>query len=204
MLAIPFLTAAQLADPARQAARYRIPLLNQVAVLGMPPTDARRRTVVGAHAVSRPATRATALGRPAGSTGDAELAVRRRGRAGGLRAALFPRVSDQREVSRLRRSAGAADGTAGVARHRQGTQRHALRAANAVSTAQGTGGQGDQPARRAEPAGVADPRRRSQRLDRSAAQGGGAARRRSCLVGARRRRLPRRRTRRAHPRALPA
>jgi hypothetical protein len=47
-LAIPFLTPAQLADPARQAARYRIPLLNQVAVLGMPPAVARRRTVLGA------------------------------------------------------------------------------------------------------------------------------------------------------------
>ncbi|HEY7327154.1 MAG TPA: GTPase domain-containing protein [Gemmataceae bacterium] len=47
-LAIPFLTPAQLADPARQAARYRIPLLNQVAVLGTPAVAARRRTVVGA------------------------------------------------------------------------------------------------------------------------------------------------------------
>jgi hypothetical protein len=47
-LAIPFLSAAQLADPARQAARYRIPLLNQVAVLGSPSAAARRRTVVGA------------------------------------------------------------------------------------------------------------------------------------------------------------
>jgi hypothetical protein len=47
-LAIPFLTPAQLADPARQAARHRIPLLNQVAVLGMPPASARRRSVVGA------------------------------------------------------------------------------------------------------------------------------------------------------------
>jgi len=49
-LAIPFLTLAQLADPARQAARYRIPLLNQVAVLGMPPLSARRRSVAGATA----------------------------------------------------------------------------------------------------------------------------------------------------------
>jgi hypothetical protein len=47
-LAIPHLTPAQLADPARQAARYRIPLLNQVAVLGMPPAAARQRTVLGA------------------------------------------------------------------------------------------------------------------------------------------------------------
>ncbi len=47
-LAIPFLTPPQLADPARQAARYRIPLLNQVAVLGMPPAITRRRSVVGA------------------------------------------------------------------------------------------------------------------------------------------------------------
>jgi hypothetical protein len=47
-LAIPHLTPAQLADPARQAARYRIPLLNQVAVLGMPPAAARKRTVAGA------------------------------------------------------------------------------------------------------------------------------------------------------------
>jgi hypothetical protein len=47
-LAIPYLTPAQLADPARQATRYRIPLLNQVAVLGSPPAAARRRTVLGA------------------------------------------------------------------------------------------------------------------------------------------------------------
>jgi hypothetical protein len=47
-LAVPFLTPAQLADPARQAARYRIPLLNQVAVLGTPPSAARRRSVTGA------------------------------------------------------------------------------------------------------------------------------------------------------------
>jgi len=47
-LAIPFLTPAQLADPARHAPRYRIPLLNQVAVLGSPAAAARRRTVVGA------------------------------------------------------------------------------------------------------------------------------------------------------------
>jgi hypothetical protein len=48
VLAIPFLTREQLADPARQAVRYRIPLLNQVAVLGNPPAVARRRTVLGA------------------------------------------------------------------------------------------------------------------------------------------------------------
>jgi hypothetical protein len=47
-LTIPHLTPQQLADPARQAVRYRIPLLNQVAVLGYPPRDARRRTVLGA------------------------------------------------------------------------------------------------------------------------------------------------------------
>lgn len=47
-LAIPFLSPAQLADPARLAARYRIPLLNQVAVLGSPAIAARRRTVAGA------------------------------------------------------------------------------------------------------------------------------------------------------------
>ncbi len=47
-LAIPHLSPEQLADPARQAARYRIPLLNQVAVLGSPPAAARRRTVQGA------------------------------------------------------------------------------------------------------------------------------------------------------------
>jgi hypothetical protein len=44
-MAIPQLTPAQLADPVRQAGKYRIPLLNQVAVLGNPPVDARRRTV---------------------------------------------------------------------------------------------------------------------------------------------------------------
>jgi len=44
-LAIPFLTPEQLADPARLASGYRIPLLNQVAVLGEPPAAARRRAV---------------------------------------------------------------------------------------------------------------------------------------------------------------
>ncbi len=46
--AIPFLKPAQLADPARQAAKYRIPILNQVAVLGSPPALGRRRSVFGA------------------------------------------------------------------------------------------------------------------------------------------------------------
>jgi hypothetical protein len=44
-MTIPQLTPAQLADPVRQAGKYRIPLLNQVAVLGNPPADARLRTV---------------------------------------------------------------------------------------------------------------------------------------------------------------
>ncbi len=47
-LAVPFLTSDQLTDPVRQAPRYRIPLLNQVAVLGTPAAAARRRTVLGA------------------------------------------------------------------------------------------------------------------------------------------------------------
>jgi hypothetical protein len=48
ILTVPSLTAAQLADPVRQAARYRIPLLNQVGVLGEPPVAARKRAVRGA------------------------------------------------------------------------------------------------------------------------------------------------------------
>ncbi|MFN4260039.1 MAG: GTPase domain-containing protein [Gemmataceae bacterium] len=44
-LAIPYLTPEQLADPARQAPQYRIPLINQVAVLAEPAATARRRTV---------------------------------------------------------------------------------------------------------------------------------------------------------------
>ena len=47
-LAIPFLTPAQLADPARKAAKYRIPLINQVAVLGGSAATARQRSVYGA------------------------------------------------------------------------------------------------------------------------------------------------------------
>jgi hypothetical protein len=47
-LPIPHLSPEQLADPARHAARYRIPLLNQVAVLGDPPAAARQRVVRGA------------------------------------------------------------------------------------------------------------------------------------------------------------
>jgi hypothetical protein len=47
-LAIPFLSAEELADPARLAPRFRIPLLNQVAVIGRPTKIARERTVRGA------------------------------------------------------------------------------------------------------------------------------------------------------------
>jgi hypothetical protein len=48
-LPIPFLPAEQLADPARLAGRYRVPLLNQVSALASPsPHAARRRTVAGA------------------------------------------------------------------------------------------------------------------------------------------------------------
>ncbi len=46
--AIPYLPPAELADPARSASKYRIPLLNQVSVLGSPPAAGRRRSVVGA------------------------------------------------------------------------------------------------------------------------------------------------------------
>jgi len=47
-LAVPHLTAEQLADPARQAPAYRVPLVNQVAVLGKPASTARRRSVQSA------------------------------------------------------------------------------------------------------------------------------------------------------------
>jgi hypothetical protein len=47
-LAIPHLSPAELADPARLAPRHRIPLLNQVAVIGRPPRTARLRTIQGA------------------------------------------------------------------------------------------------------------------------------------------------------------
>jgi hypothetical protein len=47
-LPIPQLSREQLADPARLAPRHRIPLLNQVAVLGSSPAALRRRTVRGA------------------------------------------------------------------------------------------------------------------------------------------------------------
>ncbi len=48
VLTVPFLSKAELADPARMAGRYRIPLLNQVAVLGRPAAIARLRSVSGA------------------------------------------------------------------------------------------------------------------------------------------------------------
>src|SRR5262249_3816279 len=47
-LAIPFLTAEQLADPVRHAASHRLPLINQVASLGETAASARRQTVTGA------------------------------------------------------------------------------------------------------------------------------------------------------------
>jgi hypothetical protein len=47
-LAIPFLTPDELANPASRAAKFRIPLLNQVMVLGDPAAAARRRNVQAA------------------------------------------------------------------------------------------------------------------------------------------------------------
>jgi hypothetical protein len=47
-LAIPFLSPDQLADPARRAVKYRIPLINQVAVLGGAPARMRQHSVYGA------------------------------------------------------------------------------------------------------------------------------------------------------------
>jgi hypothetical protein len=47
-VAIPYMTPAQLADPIHLGAKYRIPLVNQIAVLGNPPAAARRRSVSGA------------------------------------------------------------------------------------------------------------------------------------------------------------
>jgi len=45
VLIIPFLKPEELADPVKHAARYRVPLLNQIAVLGNSPATARQRTV---------------------------------------------------------------------------------------------------------------------------------------------------------------
>ncbi len=47
-LTVPFLSPPELADPVRQAARFRIPLLNQVMVLANPPETARQRSVQAA------------------------------------------------------------------------------------------------------------------------------------------------------------
>lgn len=47
-LAIPFLSADELANPVFKATQYRIPLLNQLLVLGDPPDAARRRNVKSA------------------------------------------------------------------------------------------------------------------------------------------------------------
>jgi hypothetical protein len=44
-VSIPLLTPEQLADPVHLASRFRVPLLNQVAVLGEPPAAARVRAV---------------------------------------------------------------------------------------------------------------------------------------------------------------
>jgi len=48
VVAIPFLTLEQLADPAKNASKYRIPLLNQALVLLDPPALARKRAVENA------------------------------------------------------------------------------------------------------------------------------------------------------------
>ena len=48
VMAIPFMTHEQLADPVRNGGKYRIPLLNQVAVMADPPALARKRSVENA------------------------------------------------------------------------------------------------------------------------------------------------------------
>jgi GTP-binding protein EngB required for normal cell division len=45
VMAIPFLSPEELADPVHKAARFRLPLMNQVAVLTVPIAAARTRTV---------------------------------------------------------------------------------------------------------------------------------------------------------------
>jgi hypothetical protein len=47
-LTVPHLTHAQLADPVKLASAYRIPLVNQLAVLGAAAADTRRRSVTSA------------------------------------------------------------------------------------------------------------------------------------------------------------
>ena len=49
VVAVPFLTLEQLADPVRLAGKYRIPLLNQVLAMTDPPEAARRRTIQSAQ-----------------------------------------------------------------------------------------------------------------------------------------------------------
>jgi hypothetical protein len=64
-LALPFLPPAQLADPARLAGKYRIPLLNQVNVIAQPPQAARLRTVRWAiNYLATQQERLTAVARP--------------------------------------------------------------------------------------------------------------------------------------------
>ena len=126
LLAIPFLTPAQLADPARLAAKYRIPLLNQVAVLGSPhrPRPASAPSRAAMHYLLAPCrtiagvARATSWRWKAGKTAVHNGPAR-------VRPPLFARIPHQREVPRLRRGSGPADGTAGIARRRQGPERHA-------------------------------------------------------------------------------
>ena len=47
-MAIPHLSPDELANPVARAAQYRIPLINQLMVLGDPPTASRRRNVKAA------------------------------------------------------------------------------------------------------------------------------------------------------------
>ena len=129
VLAVPFLSKAELADPARMAGRYRIPLLNQVAVLGRPGRGPaaqrrRRRQLPDAHtqqsllAVARQDLAALQTWREIVLAGQTEFDLR-------YRREYLQRL----EVPPLRRGAGAADRPAGTARRRQAGQRHALGAA---------------------------------------------------------------------------
>ena len=87
------LTPEQLADPVRHAASYRIPLLNQIAVLGDPPAIARQRVVRGGRQFPAVRSGTPAARRPAryGSLG--KLAAAGADWPGRVRQPLPPRIS---------------------------------------------------------------------------------------------------------------
>ena len=132
---IPFLTAEQLTDPVKNAAQYRIPLLNQVLAMADPPDVARRRSVENSLRFSLDGRRRPPRSRPAGPGRPRRLAAFGSERPRRIQPALSAGVPQRRAPPPFRGYARTTARSAGTPRRRPCGQHDALRHPLALSLA---------------------------------------------------------------------